>query len=187
MKVPAAGKQVFRGKIFDVYQWDQKLYNGSTTTFEMLKRPDTVQVIPVVGDKIWMSYESQPNDVMHDSFFGGRVEKDEKPLASAKRELLEESGLHSNDWILFKSYEPFHKIEWRIYYFIARNCTKIQEQHLDAGEKISIVELNFKDFVDKITNRTFDCNHFSYELLHLKNNPQELLEFKRLLYDKIER
>ena len=36
--IPPEAKCVFRGKIFDVYQWPQRLYDGSTATFEMLRR-----------------------------------------------------------------------------------------------------------------------------------------------------
>lgn len=35
--IPDHAKCVFKGVIFDVYQWEQKLYNGTTTTFEKLK------------------------------------------------------------------------------------------------------------------------------------------------------
>src|SRR5215467_9321922 len=32
--IPEHAERVFQGKIFDVYQWPQKLYDGSTATFE---------------------------------------------------------------------------------------------------------------------------------------------------------
>ena len=33
MKLPEQAKKVFDGEIFDVYQWDQEMYDGSTETF----------------------------------------------------------------------------------------------------------------------------------------------------------
>ena len=51
-KLPKNARRVFKGEIFEVWQWPQKMYDGSTETFEMLKRPDTTQVIATVGDKI---------------------------------------------------------------------------------------------------------------------------------------
>lgn len=37
MKLPPQAKKVFTGQIFDVYQWEQEMYDGSFETFEMLK------------------------------------------------------------------------------------------------------------------------------------------------------
>lgn len=185
MKLPTEAKAVFRGKIFDVYQWEQQLFDGTKSTFEMLKRPDTVQVIPVVGDRIWLSYEEQPKNPPHVSFLGGRCEEGEEPLKTAQRELLEESGLESDDWELFGSFEPFHKIEWQIHYFIARSCRKIREPQLDAGEKIAIRTFSFDEFSEEIVRPEFGMNHLSYEFLKLQRNPTDLQKLKERLYGKI--
>jgi len=69
--IPDSAERVFEGKIYDVYQWPQRLYDGSTATFEMLRRPDTVQTIGVVGDKIIVLNDEQPNRGARLSFVGG--------------------------------------------------------------------------------------------------------------------
>lgn len=43
--IPREAELVFRGEIYKVYQWPQKMPDGSVKTFEMLRRPDTVMVI----------------------------------------------------------------------------------------------------------------------------------------------
>ena len=58
-------------------------------------------------------------------------------LSEAKRELLEETGYASDDWMLWTSYEPHGKIIWTVYVYVARNCKKVAEPTPDAGEKIS--------------------------------------------------
>ena len=99
--MPASAKMVFKGKIFEVWQWQQKMYNGTTQTFERLKRPDTVQVIPVVGSKILTQRQEQPDQsAPFFSFPGGRCDEREDPLAAVKRELLEETGYVSKEWQL---------------------------------------------------------------------------------------
>ena len=40
--IPPEADRVFRGEIYEVYQWPQKMPDGSVETFEMLRRPDTV-------------------------------------------------------------------------------------------------------------------------------------------------
>ena len=58
--LPAQAQRVFKGVIFDVYQWQQEMFDGTTETFEMLKRPDTVEVIAIKDDKLVVVHEQQP-------------------------------------------------------------------------------------------------------------------------------
>ena len=54
------GKLVFDGEIFRVYQWKQRLYDGSYATFEVATRPSIVQILPEVDQKIAIAFEEQP-------------------------------------------------------------------------------------------------------------------------------
>ncbi|MFH1187732.1 MAG: NUDIX domain-containing protein, partial [bacterium] len=114
MKIPKSAKLKFKGIIFDVYQWEQKMFDGTYETFEMLKRPDTVEIIPVAGDKILINEQQQPNTPVFLSLFGGRVDEGEEPLRAAKRELLEEAGYASDDWEIIRACEPYSKMEWTV-------------------------------------------------------------------------
>jgi len=48
--IPDHAKRVFKGVIFDVYQWEQEMYDGARTIFEKVKRTDVVVVFPVLPD-----------------------------------------------------------------------------------------------------------------------------------------
>ncbi len=186
MKIPPQAKKVFTGEIFDVYHWDQEMFDGSHQTFEMLRRPDTTQVIATSGDKILMAYEEQPaKQGKYMTFFGGRIEKGEEPLAGAKRELLEESGMESNDWELFHTEVDFGKIEWTIFTYIARNCTKTAKQSLDVGEKITIKEFSFEEFIEACTAPGFVSVGMSMYLLRLQREPEKLEEFRKKIFGNI--
>lgn len=180
-KIPTDAKKVFTGKIFDVYQWEQQMFDGTTQTFEMLKRPNTIEVIATDGDNIFLSKQSQPNKQNYYSLFGGRAEPDEDPLVTAKRELREESGLSSEDWELFKVYEPVHKIEWQIYLFIARKCKKVAEPVLDAGEKIETFSCTFSEFLNIVDSDEYWGISFALDLLRLQQHPKKLQEFQQKL------
>ena len=182
MKIPAQAKRVFKGVIFDVYQWEQLLYDGTTATFEALKRPSTIQIIPTLGEKIFLSHEEQPAKPRTYSFLGGRAEPNEEPLVTAKRELLEESGLVSKDWELYKVYQNPGKIDWTIYLFIARNCEKIQDPHLDAGEKIDVKEVSFDKFLEIVSAKEFWAGNISSDILRLRLNPGKLKVFRDKLF-----
>jgi 8-oxo-dGTP pyrophosphatase MutT (NUDIX family) len=78
------------------------------------------------------------------------TEKGFTPLEDAKRELLEETGHESSDWVEWFISDPLHfgRLEWNNYFFIARDCKKVKEQNLDAGEKIEVTFATFEEFLD---------------------------------------
>lgn len=150
--LPPNAKKVFEGVIFDVYQWEQKMYDGSTQVFERLDRADTVDVLATTKDgKILIQRQSQPDrDKSFLCLIGGRVEKGEEPLAAAKREMLEETGYTSQDWSLLLSYRPMFKIRWDMHVYVARDCEKSAEQHLDPGERIEVTQVTFDELLNLV-------------------------------------
>lgn len=145
--LPSNAKRVFHGVIFDVWQWPQKMFDGSVTTFERLSRPDTVCVIAIVGKRIILQKQEQPGTKPFTSLPCGRLDEQEAPLSAAKRELLEETGYTSQQWKLFKKNEPHSKIVWTIYTYIAHDCQKTAELSLDPGEKITNQLVTFETFL----------------------------------------
>ncbi len=182
--MPFNAKCVFKGKIFDVWQWEQKMYDGSVEIFERLKRPDTAQVISVVGEKILIQTEQQPD--REESFLsipGGRCDKGEDPLDAAKRELLEETGYVSKDWSLWKEIDPVSKIEWTIFTYIARNCTLEKAPTTDAGERIITRLVDFEEFMKIATgDPLFWSPEITADLLRLSLEPKSKNEFRTLLF-----
>lgn len=100
-KIPSHAKNVFSGVIFDIYQREQEMFDGSTAVFEAGIRPSTVIIIPIVGDKIALAHERQPGKDWYTTMISGRIDAGEEPLAAAKRELEEEAGMVSEDWELY--------------------------------------------------------------------------------------
>ncbi|MGH7195509.1 MAG: NUDIX domain-containing protein [Candidatus Saccharimonadales bacterium] len=144
--LPDKAKRVFKGEIFDVYQWPQPMFDGSTATFEMLRRPDTVEAICIVDDKLLLLDDEQPHRGSRLSFPGGRVdEADVDILSAAKREMLEETGYQFKTWKLLLAKQPHTKIEWFIYLFVASDGQKLAVPRPDAGERISCQALAFDD------------------------------------------
>ncbi len=183
MKIPKQAKKVFTGKIFDIYQWPQKMFDGSIETYEMIRRNGTIEVIPVMDNKIVLIYEQQPTLKASYSVIGGRQEDKETPLQAAKRELLEETGLVSNDWELIKRFYPHNKMDFKISRYIARNCKKVSEQNLDAGEKIILKPVNFKNFMNIITDENFRSQDLTTDILRMKYFGK-LEKFKKKLFKK---
>lgn len=173
---------VFKGKIFEVWQWEQQLFDGTFKTFERLKRADTAQTIAVVGDKILVQDEQQPDSDLFISLPGGQCDDGEDPLESAKRELHEETGYESDDWELFNEQIPSGKIEWVSHTFIARNCRVTGDPHLDAGEKISPRFLDFEEFIMLSDNPLFRSVDLASVLLRMRLDPEKKEEFRKRLF-----
>lgn len=161
--IPEEAECKFRGELFDVYQWPQELFDGSIATFEMLRREDTVVIIAILTaeeqkrlgkvaegeiaeDKVVITYQTQPHQDWFYDYPGGRHdEPEETELEAAKRELREETGLSFEDWKLVEVHQPFTKIDWLVYTFVATGFIDQVPQELDAGEKIEVLEVTLDE------------------------------------------
>lgn len=179
--IPDSARLVFKGKLFDVYQWDQELFDGKKITFEKLKRPDTVNIIPLTTKgEIVLCEQEQPGTVPFVGCLGGRLNEGEHPLEAAKRELLEETGMEAKQWILWDSSQPIDKIDWAIYTFIAKGCRKVREQNVDGGEKIKLKPVTFDEFLEITTQDNFRDTEVALKVFHTMNNPKQFEEMKKL-------
>lgn len=179
--MPADAKRVFQGDIFDVYQWEQVLYDGTSKIFEKLKRPDTVAVVPVLPEKrILLVEDEQPLRAPILTFPAGRVELGEDPLDAAKRELLEETGYEAAEWELWKAFQPVTKLDWAIFVFVARGCVKTKEADPGPGEKISVYSVSFDELMELAKDPRFAGEDTKLEFMEARYNPEAraLLEKK---------
>lgn len=179
--LPENAKQVFKGEIFDVYQWEQELYDGKKAIFEKLKRPDTVVVFPILADgRIILTEQEQPGKKSFIGATGGRVDEGEDPLEAAKRELLEESGYEAKNLVLWHAEQVTSKIDWAIFVFVAKGIKKVSEQKLDAGEKISLRIVTFDEFLEIVTDPRFAEKEIVSKVLEARLDPSKMSALKDL-------
>lgn len=179
--LPDSAKIVFKGKVFDVYQWEQKMFDGSTAIFEKIKRPDTVVIFPVLtGNRIVLTKQVQPGKDPFIGAVGGSVESNENILDAAKREMLEETGFIADRYKLWKSIQPLSKIEWAVYIFVAFGVEKTNDLSLDPGEKISIIEVSFDDFLDTALDEKFAEKEIYRDVVEAKMSHQKHNELKEI-------
>ncbi len=180
--IPSHAKKVFNGKIFDVYQWEQEMFDGSRKTFEKTSRSDHAVIIAVTKDKkIVIEHQDQPNNHGLVSTPAGGLESGEDPLDGAKRELLEETGYTSEDWHLWKVSSPNEKIRSDIYYFIARDCNLSGKQNTDAGERIRIELVDFDQFLVLTESDDFRDWILGRYIMQVRLHPDRLSAFRQLL------
>lgn len=160
---PSSATRVHKGVLFDVWQWKQVLFNGNTATFETLRRPDTVLVLPVTDDEqVILAEEIQPGTPSVLQAVGGRIEEGESPTDAALRELREEAGYTARELRLWDAWQPVAKIDWAVYLFVAHGISKVSGPQLDAGEQIAIRSIPSIDLI--ATDAFLAIN--DYELLH---------------------
>jgi len=185
-KIPNKAKRVFKGVIFDVYQWPQKMFDGSTETFEMLRRPDTACVIALDSNgMVIIADEEQPTHKRGLTLPIGRLDEGEKdPQLAAARELLEETGYSSAAWKHICTINPEPKLDWQVHYYLALNCVKVAEPHLDAGEKIDIIHWELDDFMNKAVTKGINLWDLEILFLRAKLDPNKWQGLKDFLQGK---
>ncbi len=185
-KIPDNATKVFEGIIFDVFHWEQEMFDGSKETFEAIKRIDSVTVLAIIDDKILINSEIQPGREQFFALPGGRINRDENPIDAIKRELLEETGYSSEDlteWFKLDA-SDFAKIEWPLHYFIAKNCIKNKEVELDPGEKIETKLITLDELIElrnKFGNRNIGLKE---KLEKASQDESEKQKLKEILFAK---
>lgn len=181
-KFPANAKQVFEGVIYDVYQWPQELYDGTTVTYERVNRQNTVSVLGITKNKqILLIEEEQPHRPKHISLMAGKVDPGESPEEAAKRELLEETGYQAETLEPWFEYEPDLNVDWTVFVYIARNIEKVADQNLEGGEKITPQLFTFDEFISLASSEKFKALQIKMRILEAKLDPKKMSQLKNLL------
>lgn len=146
--IPPNATLAFQSARCRVYQWPQKLYDGTVGTFEKIIRIPAATVIAVVDGQILIQEQEQPH--IEGSFLslaGGHADSWDEALDQvAKRELLEETGLHSDDWRLVADLTQLHFTIFQHHLYLALDCKKMAEPRFDGGEKITTRLVNSSEF-----------------------------------------
>ncbi len=182
-QVPEGARCIFTSQFYRVWAWDQKEFDGNTAIYEVAERVPVFWAIAVVGDKILLQEEVHsvaPNQPFL-SLPGGKGLFDEEPLEGTKRELSEESGYESSDWIFYKKEQESYKILWPSYMYIARNARKTHESHPDGGEKITPQLLSLEEFFELDKNPKFRGMMLRKILAEFREDVSKKEEFISLL------
>ncbi len=138
-----ASETVYRGKLLLVKCDTVRLPDGKAATREYVEHNGAVMIIPVLdsGDLVM---ERQYRYVMRRhciEFPAGKIDAGEAPLATARRELLEETGYIAGEWTYLATIHPTvaYSTE-RILVYLARGLDH-RGSKLDEGEFLEVLEL----------------------------------------------
>jgi 8-oxo-dGTP pyrophosphatase MutT (NUDIX family) len=153
--LPSNAKRVFQGLLTETWQWEQKLFDDSTRTFECIVRSDTVAVIPFLDpETILISSQEQPGRTPFMDVLGGRVEPDESHEQAVRREFLEEAGYTMNSLIPFRATDAGGLIRLSQTIFLGKDLEKSPDgSSLDNGERITLRPTPWKEAVQLCLNQ----------------------------------
>ncbi len=147
-------------KFLSIESYTCYLNNSHVITREKLlkgnKDGSAVITLPVTADKKFiLAIEPRvfTNTTVDIGLPAGYIEDDEKPIIAARRELLEETGYISDNFISLGSFYQDQGCSGAYnHYFVALNCYKIKEQSLDDGEFIKYILVNYEELNYLIEN-----------------------------------
>ncbi len=183
--IPEGARRVFKGIRYEIYQWPQKMFDGSEATFEMIKRADSVEALVVVGDKILIQEEQQPHvPYPFLSPPGGNVDEGENYEAAMSRELLEETGYAVDSWELFHVKAPLQSMQWNMYVYIGRGGHKVAEPHDDPGERITPRFVSFEELLELVdSGKLYRFEQtLRFMLLRAKYDPVRREELRKRIF-----
>lgn len=93
-------REIFRGRVLRLVLRDVKLPNGRRTTIHVVEHPGAVAILPVFdnGDVLLIRQFRPSIGTELFEIPAGTLEPGERPLATARREIVEETGFRARSW-----------------------------------------------------------------------------------------
>ncbi len=176
-----SSKQVFSGKLLHVYSDVVKLPDNSISTREWIKHPGASAVVPVFrdGSIMLLNQFRYPARKVFIEVPAGKIDPGEEPSVTAKRELLEESGVKCQNLVNVGHFYPAIGYADEIIYSYVAWDLSIEKQNADDDEFLLPNRLPFKKALKMIgTGEITDAKTIStliqVKLWWLKNHPFEI-------------
>ncbi|MBI4089610.1 MAG: NUDIX hydrolase [Candidatus Levybacteria bacterium] len=145
-------KPVFKTQLFNIREIVFKNKRGTRKTHHVVERDTTVVVFPLTDQyEVYLisEYRYLLNRVLLEAV-AGFVKRGEMPLATAKRELQEETGIDASQLEEITRFDMAASIiKARIHIFIAKGL-EFGKKHLDEDEEISLIKIPLSLAMEKV-------------------------------------
>lgn len=147
-----SGEEVFSGTLLKVQRDVVRLPDGSMGTREYIRHPGAVMVLPLFDDgKVLLERQYRyPHRREFIELPAGKVDPGEAHLATAKRELLEETGYVAADWKkLTVVHTSIAYTDEALELWLAKGL-RYEGQKLDKGEFLEILIVPMGEALDMV-------------------------------------
>jgi ADP-ribose pyrophosphatase len=146
------GELAYDGHFLKVTRDRIKLPDGSETQREFIRHPGAVVILPLLPDgRVLLERQFRyPNDRVFIEFPAGKIDPGEEALATAKRELEEETGYSAKEWhFVCTIHNAIAYSDEHLDIFLARDLTQ-GEAKLDEGEFLELFTATIPELLEMV-------------------------------------
>ena len=146
-------EKIYDGKIVNLRIDTVELPDKKYSKREIVEHPGSVAIIALTEDNEILLVEQYRKSVERTvlEIPAGKIEIDEEPSETAKRELEEETGYKADDIeYLLECYSSPGFTDERIYLFFAKDVKKISDEIGVDNEKLSLIKVEYNEFLKQI-------------------------------------
>ena len=147
-------RSIFRGRIFELKKVRMKAPTGREFEHDVIFHPGAAVIVPLLSwDKFVLvkQYRAAVGKMIFE-FPAGTLEKGEKPLACAKREIIEETGFEAKRWHKLVSFYPAPGISTEFMHIFVASALVPKPMALDTDEFLERRVVSFSRLQSMILN-----------------------------------
>lgn len=148
--------------------------NSDEHNFFVIENPDWVNIIALTKDEEVVLIEQfrHGSEEIILEIPGGMLDENEEPETAARRELVEETGYESDEFIYLGKSRPNPAIQNNtIYHFLAKDCVKTKDTSFDEHEDVITKLVPYENVKNLIASgeitHALAVAGFYYTALHL--------------------
>jgi len=145
-------ENIFKNKYVTLDTWRMRLPSGEEEDYFIHKTYDFIVVCAFTKDRkvivLDQYYISQQARIT--ALVAGIIDKDEKPVQTARRELLEETGYEAKNIVPLGATIKGKYTTGRAFYFLALDAEKVADQDLEQGEDITVRTVPVQQFIKMV-------------------------------------
>ena len=145
-------REIFRGRIIRLVRRRMILPNGRRTRFDIVEHPGAVAIVPLFANGDVMMLKQYRPSIREELFEipAGTLEPGETPLATARREIVEETGYRARRWRKLGTFytAPGFCTE-KMHLYAARDLSPAHAE-ADADEILRPVRMKLKKAVEMV-------------------------------------